>query len=144
MNLAHDLKMLTRRWFDEVWNRGNAAAIDELAEQIVEARGLSQSPMHTLSHFKVFYKMYREAFSDIHTTVDDCIQEGNITACRVTFHLRHTGDALGFPATGKDVHFEAVIMIYWATEKLFQPHNQFDQLGLLRQLGQETRSVTVD
>lgn len=142
--MVHDLKMLTRRWFDEVWNKGNADAIDELAEQIVEASGLSQTPMNTLSHFKVFYKMYREAFSDIHTTVDDCIQEGNTTACRVTFHLRHTGHALGFPATGKDVHFEAVIMLYWREGKIVSAHNQFDQLGLLRQLGQETRSVTVE
>ena len=58
--------------------------------------------------------------------------------------MKHTGDALGFPATGKDVTFEAVILVYWRNGKMFEAHNQFDQLGLLRQLGQETRSVTVD
>lgn len=142
--MAHDLKALTRRWFEEVWNKGNASAIDDMAHQAVDAHGLSQTPMKTLSHFKVFYKMYREAFSNIHTTVHDCIQEGNQTACRVTFRLKHTGDALGFPATGKDVTFEAIILVTWKDGKIAEAHNQFDQLGLLRQLGQETRSVTVD
>jgi len=142
--MAHDLKMLTRRWFDEVWNKGNTDFIDELLEQDVSATGLSQGPMKTVSHFKVFYKMYRDSFSNIQTTVNDCIQEGDKTACHVTFRMKHTGNALGFPATGKDVTVEAVILVYWRNGKIYESHNQFDQLGLLRQLGQETRSVTVD
>jgi len=141
--VTHDLKALTRKWFDEVWTQGREQTIDEMVAPEIDCHGLSDSLMKHVDHFKTFYRMYRTAFPDITASVEECIQEGEMTACRVTFRALHKGDSLGFPATGKSVTFEAIIMIEWRHGKVARAHNQFDQLGILRQLGQETRSVTV-
>lgn len=140
--MAHDLKALTRRWFDEVWTNGRAEVIDELRGEGVVVRGLSRKAEMDWEGFRRFYDAYRAAFSNIRVVLHQVIAEGDWSAVHMTFHVKHTGDALGFPATGRDASFDATVMIQWKDGRIVGGYNQFDQLGLLRQLGQEGRAVT--
>lgn len=140
--MGHDVKALTRRWFEEVWGKGRAEVIEEMRSEAVVVRGMSRKPETDWRGFRTFYDVYRAAFSDIRVEMHHVMAEGDWSAAHMTFRMRHTGDALGFPATGREVSFEALVMIRWQEGKAVEAFNQFDQLGLLRQLGQEGRAVT--
>ena len=62
-----DLKALTRRWFEEVWNKGNTALIDQMLAPDAVAHGLGQpSPdLRGAAVFRPFYDQFRRAFPDL-------------------------------------------------------------------------------
>jgi predicted ester cyclase len=53
--------------------------------------------------FHAAVMLWREAFPDIHVTVEDVVGEGNEVYCRFTTRGTHTGPLMGIPATGKPV-----------------------------------------
>lgn len=65
-------KALVRRWYEEVWNKGRAEAIDEMLAADGIAHGLTDDPAKPLkgpADFKPFHEMFRGAFADIES---DC------------------------------------------------------------------------
>src|SRR4051794_6163027 len=100
-----DAKALVTRIFDEIINDGNFDAADELfSEDFVD-----HGPMGDIEGrdaFKALVAQWRSAVPDVHCTVDEVIADGDMVAWLVRTTGTHTGDALGFPATGK--RFETV------------------------------------
>jgi predicted ester cyclase len=100
-----DAKAMLRRMFDEVINQGNFDVADELfAEDFVD-----HGPMGDIAgreQFKQLVAMWRAAVPDVHCELDNIIVEGDTAAWTVRTTGTHTGDGLGFPATGK--RFETV------------------------------------
>jgi len=92
---ANDLKALTRRWFEEVWNKGNTALIDRCCARCA-AHGLGQpSPdlRRPLPSFRPFYDQFRRAFPDLKIEVQDILADGDQTATRFyAFTATHNGD----------------------------------------------------
>jgi steroid delta-isomerase-like uncharacterized protein len=131
--MSSEHKALLRRWFDEVWTKGRAEAIDEMLASDAVVHGLG-SDMRPAS-FKAFHSAYRNAFPEITIQIDDIVAEGNMVAARWSGTGTHQGDGLGFPATGRTVHFTGMIFVRVERGKLVEGWNNFDQLGLLQQLG---------
>src|SRR5579872_3395735 len=95
-----DPKQMIVRWFEEVWNQGRREVIDELlAPDCVLHDGETDSTGP--AGFKLFYDRLRAAFSDLRVTPDQVISEGDFVCLRWWVTMRHTGDGLGMPATGK-------------------------------------------
>lgn len=94
-----------RRMFDEVINDGNLDVADELfAEDFVD-----HGPMGDIQGrdaFKGMVAQWRSAVPDVHCRVDNVFIAGDNAAWLVHTTGTHTGDGLGFPATGKP--FETV------------------------------------
>jgi hypothetical protein len=104
--MSEENKTLIRRWFDEVWNKGRADAIDEMFAANGIAHGLSddsESPLVGPEAFKVFHAKSRDAFPDIIVTVEDMVAEGDRVAARCSVRGKHTGDSLGFPGTNSPI-----------------------------------------
>jgi predicted SnoaL-like aldol condensation-catalyzing enzyme len=100
-----DGKELVRRIFDEIVNAGNLDAADELmADDYVDHGPMGDIPGREA--FKHLVGQYRAAISDLHCEVSNVIMEGDLVAWLVHTTGTHTGDQLGFPATGKS--FETV------------------------------------
>ena len=100
-----DKKATVRRIFDEIINQGNIDAVDELfAEDFVD-----HGPMGDVQGrdaFKGLVRQWRSAVPDVHCAVENVILEGDLAGWLVRTTGTHTGDGLGFPATGKP--FETV------------------------------------
>ena len=96
-------KALVHHWFDRVWNHGNEAAIDELLAPNVRTHGFAGPDSVTIGRdaFKEGHRRFHSAFSNIHVKVHHVIAEGNHVSAHWTATMKHTGDTLGFPATGK-------------------------------------------
>ena len=127
-------KALVRRWFNEVWNEGRAETIDELMAADSRVHGLGDLPSGPAG-FKPFHAAFRNAFPDMQITLDDLVAEGDKVASRFTATATHRGDGLGFPATNRPARFTGMGCIRVRNGKLVEGWNNFDQLGMLQQLG---------
>jgi predicted ester cyclase len=132
----HDLRALTRRWFEEVWNRGREEVIDEMLAPDTPAMGLTRGGRTLVgpAAFKEFYRPMRAAMPDIRVTVDDVIVEGDQSVCRVTARGTHTGDGLGAAPTGHPVVFTAIVWLRWRNGQVVQGWNEFDAAAVAAQM----------
>jgi predicted ester cyclase len=100
-----DAKATLERMFQEVINEGKLEVADELfTEDFVD-----HGPMGDMSGREMFKGMvaqWRAAVPDVHCEVTNVVASGDDAAWLVHTTGTHTGDGLGFPATGK--HFETV------------------------------------
>lgn len=133
--LAMDNKALTRRWFEEVWNKRNRDAIHELAHPEAQTYGLGEGRGPAgIEQFIPFWERFNQAFPDLKMVVDDVIAEGDKTAVRIHADATHTGEGLGIAATGRPVHMTGLIMIRWKDGQIIEAWNEFDAWGMMQQL----------
>jgi steroid delta-isomerase-like uncharacterized protein len=132
--MASDSKELVRRWFEEVWNKGRAAAIDEMLAGDAVVHGLG-ADMHGAAGFKPFHAAYRDAFPDATMKIDDIVAEGPLVAARYSLTGTHRGAGLGFAATGRQVHVTGMVFVRVERDRTVEWWNNVDQLGMLQQLG---------
>lgn len=128
-------KASAKRFVDEVVNKGNLALIDELvAPDFVDHSDVPGAP-NTRDGVKVIIGMLREAFPDLHATVEDVIAEGDKVVQRTTAHGTMTGPMMGMPPSGKSATWNQVHIIRFRDGKEVEHWAVVDQLGLLQQLG---------
>ncbi|MBI4496514.1 MAG: ester cyclase [Chloroflexi bacterium] len=127
-------KALVRRFNDEVWNKGNLAVVNEVFSS--DWFWHSTPPMPTNREgLRQMAAAFRGAFSDIRTTVDDQVAEGDKVAWRWTFQAKHTGEFMGIPPTGKQITFTGISIDHIADGRFVARWDSADMLGLMQQLG---------
>lgn len=137
MDREDGLAEQAHRFFQLVWNEKNDEALYEfLSPEFVE-HGLGSLEAIPLSRddFVEFRRSFLSAFPDAQFTVDNVVAEGEKVAVRFHVNATHLGDGLGVPPTGRKVSFNAMGMARWKDGKIVEAWNNFDHLGLLRQLG---------
>lgn len=132
--MSTEHKALVLRWFEEVWNKGRVEAIDEMMAANCVIHGLGPD-LHGPDGFKPFHGSYRDAFPDVKLKVDDIVSEGGLVAARWSGTGTHRGSGLGFPQTGRTVSFTGMSFVRVEKGKIAEGWNNFDQLGMLQQLG---------
>ncbi len=130
-------KTLVRRLLEEVWNRENLAAADEvLAPSFVDH---SPYPGHASGDKQAFTDSraaFHEAFPDLQFSIQDLIAEGDKVVARWRMHGTHQGEYLGFPATDKQFTITGISIYRIADGKIAEAWVEPNMLGLLQQLGQ--------
>jgi steroid delta-isomerase-like uncharacterized protein len=84
--------------------------------------------------FKAIHRAFHNIYGDIHITIDDLIAEGDRVAIRWTCTMTHTGDGLGFPATGKKATVPGSSFIHCRDGKLTDGWNFMDLTKTTQQL----------
>lgn len=133
-----DIKAFMRRWFEEVWNKGREEAIDEMFAEDGIAYGLADetgAPLRGASGFKPFYRNFRGAFPDIELIVEDIIAEGDKVAARCRVRATHAGEGLGLAATKRPMEITGMTFVRVRDGKIVEAWNNFDFMGMYRQLG---------
>ena len=128
---------ILEHWFEEVWNKGNESAIDEMAAQNVVGHGLVDADgneVHNVAGFKVFYKQFRSAFPDIHVKIEKTVSEGDMVAARCLVTATHSGHGIGKDPTNKPVRFTGMCMVRVKDGKITESWNNFDFLAMQQQL----------
>jgi len=144
---TEDNKTIVRRFIEEVWNKGNVAAVDELmAPNCVEHLA---SPTNvpvpakfqlTLEELKQFVSQFRSAFPDLHETVELQVAEGDLVVNRVMVRGTHTGEYRGLvfkgiPPTGKQVTWTFTEIVRIVDGKIVEHWMNDDAVGRLQQIG---------
>lgn len=130
-------KVLVRRWFDEVWNEGREATIDELFAESGVAYGLgdSEAEVHGPTELKNFVRNLRGSLPDIHVTIRDIVAEEDKVMVRLTIEGTHAGPSLGVAPSGCRIRIAGIVLVRISKEQITEGWNSWDQLGLLRQIG---------
>jgi steroid delta-isomerase-like uncharacterized protein len=136
--MSDENKALIERWFEEVWNKGRAEAIDEMFDAEGIAHGLADetgAPLHGPEGFRPFFQKFRDSFPDISVSVEDTVAEGDKVAARCTVRATHAGDSLGVAATNKPIEFTGMTIVRLKDGKIVEAWNNFDFLNLFQQIG---------
>ena len=98
-----DEKAAVRRFFQDVWNDARVAeAASFLAPEFVSHNTVGVSVLGPEEYGRAVL-MYRTAFPDLVTTVEDVLADGDRVAVRGTDRGTHLGAFLGYPPTGRQV-----------------------------------------
>ena len=129
-------KQLVRRWFDEVWNNQNGAAIDEMLSDAGEYRGFpeSNSVLVGTEDFKLIHETYIGAFPDLRFTVEDLIAEGDRVAVRWSVEMTHLGHHLGIAPTGRRLRQQGTSFLVIRRGKFVEGWSELDMQQLFQQL----------
>jgi len=130
-----DNTSVIRRLNEEFWNKGNSEILDELFAPHFVDHNAPPGSVPGREGFKQFATMFRTAFSDISSTVDDLITEGDKAAWRWTFRGTHTDAVMGVPATGRQITFAGITIDRLAGGQIVERWTQADFLGMMQQLG---------
>ena len=136
--MLEENRALIHRWFEEVWNKGRADAIDEMFADDGIAHGLadeSGSPLRGPAAFREYHQKFRNAFPDVVVTVEDTIAEGDRVAARCTVRGKHAGDSLGFAATHRPMEITGISIVRVRDGKIIEGWNNFDFMRMMQQLG---------
>jgi steroid delta-isomerase-like uncharacterized protein len=130
-------KAIIRRLFEEAFGQGNLAVLDEIIapNQVNGGPGALPGMPSGPEGTKMLITAYRNAFPDLHFTIDEQIAEGNTVVTRWTARGTHNGELAGLPPTGKPATVVGMGLDRIENGKIVESWGLFDQFGMLQQLG---------
>ena len=132
---AEKNKAITCRFVDEVLNQGNFAVADELLAPNLIFHFPGSLRAGTRESCKLLITMFREAFPDLHTTIEEQVIEGNTVITCLTFQGTHEEDFQGIPPTREQATFSGIMTLSFIDGKIEENWMHMDMPGLLQQLG---------
>lgn len=126
-------KELARRFFEEVWNQGDEAAIDRYVA--ADAHGNDPDFGTGREAFRRQWRQWRAAFPDLRFEVVDVIAEGEKVLTRWVLTGTHQGEIFGIPPTGRSVRVEGMSLDRIRDGQIVEGFDGWDALGLRQQLG---------
>jgi steroid delta-isomerase-like uncharacterized protein len=129
-------RALIQRFVEEAFNRGNLGVVDEIyaPDYVGHTAGLPEQTPGP-EGVKEFVRLYRRAFPDLHTIIEDIVTEGDRVAYRWTAVGTHQGELMGVPPSSNRVELTGITIERIVGGKVVETWNNFDQLGMMRQIG---------
>jgi steroid delta-isomerase-like uncharacterized protein len=133
---VEDNKALVRRFYAEVWDKGNVSVAREVFASDYLRHDLrpSQALPGPAGQAKIA-EDFRRAFPDLRFEVDLVLGEDDLVAARWTATGTHTGPWGSLEPTGKQATFSGVNIFRFADGKVVEIWNHRDDLGLMTQVG---------
>jgi steroid delta-isomerase-like uncharacterized protein len=128
-------KAIELRFFEEVVNKGNLAAIDELLADNFIQRDATPGTADDREGQKQFFAVAHSAFPDFHSTLEDMFAEGDRVVQRFTARGTHKGEWMGIAPTGKQMTVSGIAIHRITGGKIVEGWTSMDMLGALQQLG---------
>ncbi len=128
-------KAIELRFFEEVVNKGDLAAIDELFADNFVQRDATPGTADDREGTKQFFAVAHSAFPDFHSTLEDMFAEGDKVVQRFTARGTHKGEWMGIAPTGKQMTVSGIAIHRITGGKIVEGWTSMDMLGALQQLG---------
>jgi steroid delta-isomerase-like uncharacterized protein len=131
-------KALARKLYLDIFSKGNTALIDQIfAADYVnhDTSGPLEGWPRGAQGFHAVAGTYRGAFPDLQFTIEEVVAEGDRVVTRWTARGTNTGSLAGMPPTGKSAAVSGISIERIANGKIAESWVNFDQLGMLQQLG---------
>jgi predicted ester cyclase len=126
---------IMRRWFAEVWNKGDVTTIDELLDPDAVVDGLLPDQNHNgRERFKEFHKLLCSAFSDFDFTVDEVVSSGEHVTGSWHGTAVHSGPFQGRATTGKRINMHGTFEGEIVGGKIVKGSNKWNHDELLPQI----------
>ena len=133
-----DNETLVRRFFTEVFNKGDLEAVETFTHPQHANHDPTAPEVPTGPEgVRRLVELYRSAFPDIHFEHEDVVDLGDKVAHRWTFTGTHRGEIMGVEPTGRKVTVQGIEINRIADGKIAESWAISDALGMLEQLGVE-------
>jgi len=124
-----------RPWLEGL-NRGNVSGAEgTFAPQCVIHINGNPDPNLTVDGFKQMLRGVLGAFPDLHFTIEDQFVAGDKVATRWTAEGTNSGPTPAGPPTGRRARFGGLMIDRVVDGKVVERWEQWDEAGMLRQLG---------
>ena len=127
-------KAQVRRVIEEVYNRGDLDAVDDLASRDLVIHAPSEE-IRGREGAKRYVAALRTGFPDLHLTIEDQIAEGDMVVTRWSARGTHAGAFQGIAATGRAIRLAGTDIDRVVGGRVMECWAHVDELGLMRQLG---------
>jgi steroid delta-isomerase-like uncharacterized protein len=128
-------KAVARAVFD-VFNGADPSELDDVvAADSVDHDAYNPFREEGREGLKKLIAMYRQAFPDLHVSIDDQIAEGEKVVTRWTATGTHQGDLMGAAATGKSATTTGIGIDRIDNGQVVEAWGNWDTMGLFQQLG---------
>jgi predicted ester cyclase len=132
---AQDNKQIALRVLEELFEKGNLDAADELIHpDFVNHEAPPDNPQGP-EGLKETVSWLRRLWGPMHADIEDVICEGDRVAARLTMHGKHLGEFLGQEPTGKEFAVEHIHIWRMDDGKVVEHWSVRDDLGQALQLG---------
>jgi predicted ester cyclase len=133
---AEQNKAVLRRYFDELWNKGNLAVIDEC---VAAGMSLNKEKNVSLDKWRQALTAWLTALPDFEYHVEPLIAEGDIVAAKTHFTGTHQGvydfgEWGPWPPTGNSVNIKEFIFFRLAGGKIVEMWDSWDDQTFAHQL----------
>jgi steroid delta-isomerase-like uncharacterized protein len=129
-------KVVARRLAEEVFSQGNMRTFDEIfSDRYVNHTMPVPGVPGTRDGFRQVVLATRTAFPDVHVDVKDVVAEGDFAVFRDVVHATSLGEFMGVPPNGKRLEWTEIHFLRIQDGKIVEHWANFDQVGILRQLG---------
>jgi steroid delta-isomerase-like uncharacterized protein len=129
-----DNKTAARRFFEEVWNRGDVSRAGEFLDAHFVSHNSFDVSILGPDEYGKAVTAYRAAFPDLSVTVEDVFAEGNRVAVRGTDRGTHHGEFMGRPASGRTITSTWIEIFQMEGGKAVEGWVESDSKRLLDQL----------
>ena len=127
---------VVRQAVEAIWNQGELDLADELfAADYVNHDGLIPDLVRGPEAIKLSVALYRTAFPHLHITVDDLRADGATVVLHWTARRSHVGALAERGPTGRQGSMSGMTRSRLAGGKIVESWTEWDQVGVLRQLG---------
>ena len=127
-------KVIARRFIEEVFQRADEEAVDELVADDFRPHNWSTSDRGPDAVKKAIGRA-NKGLEDVRMTIEDVFGEDDRVAVRLTSTARQTGEFMSLPPSGKTYEIEEIHVFRIADGKIAEHWHQGDFMGLFRQLG---------
>ena len=131
-------KTLARQLYEDIFSQGKMALIDEIFDTDYVNHDTSGPPEGWPRGKQGFHAVagsYRTAIPDITFTIEEQVAEADRVVTRWTARGTNTGSLAGLPPTGKTAVVRGMSIERIAGGKIAESWVNFDQFGMLQQLG---------
>ncbi len=129
-------KAIVRRFVAEIFEAGRIAAVDELVAEDFASHSWP-STGDPRGDLKRAIERVGAALDDPAFTIEDLVAEADRVAVRLTSSATQVGEFMGMPATNRRYTVEEIHIFRIRDGQVAEHWHQFDQLGMMRQLGLE-------
>jgi steroid delta-isomerase-like uncharacterized protein len=131
--MSEENKAIARK-FLRMFELGDPSMADEIVATDYYNHD-APDPSIGLEGIKAFVNTFKNAVRDAQVSIAHQVAEGDKVVSRYTWSGTHQGEYFGVPATGKQVSYTATATFRVADGKIREAWMNWDQWGLMQQLG---------
>src|SRR5215207_10314971 len=136
---APENKAVVRRFYEEVWDKGNVDVCDDVfAPDYIRHDLRPSEPIPGPEGQKQIAADFRSAFPDLRVTVEILVAEDDYVVGRWTASGTHLGRWGALEPTRRSATFSAINIFRFENGKVIEIWNHRDDLGLREQLGRRS------
>src|SRR5918999_1031843 len=127
---------VVRRWFEDIFTRGDLSVVDEIVAEDFVAHGPGDHPgSHGAEAFKDWLRWYRATFTDPEWTVHDVIVAGDRIVARYSGKTTYRGGLLDIPSADQRVTESGILIYRVEGAKVKEIWPEMSDLQVVQQLG---------